>query len=138
MKVLSTIAGILLLNAELWLQPPTFPYSYPEPRECPCAAWSTALPPGRRCDASSELIPLTCGAWVDIKVYSQAPDRLTPVRTLVEIRGHWKPGDIDMDGDVDRGDWIEWLTAGPYDFNLDGSVNTLDHSAVFAAMEVCP
>ena len=86
MLIRPTAAGLLLLNAEFYMTPAPPGWSFADLRDCPCDVWGVV---GRHCDESTVLVPLRCGAPMDLMVYSEPADRLFPIRLVTVLSGYF-------------------------------------------------
>lgn len=130
MRLLPTLAGILLIGAEgyvvgdaMW-----------EP--APCAEWA-----GNRCVDSAMLVPLDRCAPYRLVVNSEPkPDRMNPanrVRVWI-VRDGYMPADSNLDGLVTVADAAMFMPQ-PWDFNNDGTTDGADVASYLAAFSRgCP
>ena len=131
MRLLPTLAGILLIGAEGYVLGEAM-WS-----PCPCQAWA-----GDRCVDSVHLVPLTrCEPYRLIANSEPNPDRLNPANRarVWLVRDAYLPADSNLDGAV-RVDDAALFTAGPWDFDNSGATDAMDLSAYVAeyARPQCP
>lgn len=129
MRLLPTLAGILLIGAEGYVLGEAM-WS-----PCPCQAWA-----GDRCVDSVHLVPLTrCEPYRLIANSEPKPDRLDPVNRVQKwiVRDFYQPADANLDGGLDLAD-VALFAAGPWDFDGDGAVSAADLSAFVAEYQRGP
>ena len=137
MLIRPVAAGLWLVGAEFYMTPAPVGWSFADLHDCPCQVWSATLPLGRHCDESSVLVPLACGAPMDLMVYSEPTDRMFPIRLVTVLGGYFKPGDVNLDGQADLSDFADFH-AEPYDFDQDGAVTVEDAMSVIHWIRWCP
>ncbi len=142
-EALVTSAGLLLHDAEfLWLRSTgakdsvllivgsSMASAQPDPdarvwlARSMCNQWSPDLP---GCTASTILVALSSEPEYDVVVWSEAPDRMLPLRDRIDVAAGWRfeAGDIDLDGRLTCADLARFIDA-KYDWNHDGAADMAD------------